>query len=156
MRKHPHHMREPAHVYRRRRRVALAAVATASLLAGVAVGAGDGADDEAAGGAQLGAAPARLATPELPRGGRTIFPAFRVVAFYGAPQSHKLGALGIGTPDQAARRLAKQARPYAKKTRPVMLAFELLADVANRDPGVDGMYRARQPPSVIRRYLRAA
>ena len=33
------------------------------------------------------------------------------------------------------RRLAQQAKPYAKKTRPVMLALELLADVANRDPG---------------------
>jgi hypothetical protein len=37
-----------------------------------------------------------------------------------------------------------------------MLALELLADVANRDPGQDGLYRTRQPPSVIRRYLAAA
>ena len=156
MRKPPHHMREPAHVYRRRRGVALAAVATASLLAGVAVGAGDGAGDEAAGGAQLGAAPARRATPELPRGGRTIFPAFRVVAFYGAPQDGKLGALGIGTPDQAARRLLRQARSYARTTRPVLPAMELLATVATADPGRDGLYRMRQSDAVIARYLRAA
>jgi hypothetical protein len=57
------------------------------------------------------------------------------VAYYGAPQAHALGALGIGSPDHAVRRLAAQAKPYAKKTRPVMLALELLADVANRDPG---------------------
>ena len=93
---------------------------------------------------------------ELPLGGRQIFPRFRVVAYYGAPQAHALGALGIGSPDHAVRRLAQQAKPYAKKTRPVMLALELLADVANRDPGTDGLYRTRQPASIIRRYLAAA
>jgi hypothetical protein len=54
------------------------------------------------------------------------------------------------------RRLAKQAKPYAKQTRPVLLALELLADVANRDPGMDGLYRTRQPASIVRRYLAAA
>ena len=93
---------------------------------------------------------------ELPLGGRQIFPRYRVVAYYGAPQAHALGALGIGSPDHAARRLAQQAKPYAKQTRPVMLALELLADVANRDPGTDGRYRTRQPASIIRRYLAAA
>jgi hypothetical protein len=93
---------------------------------------------------------------ELPLGGRTIFPRYRVVAFYGAPQSHELGALGIGSPDAAARRLRRQARPYARKTRPVMLALELIATVANADPGEDGLYRTRQSNAVVRRYLRAA
>ena len=37
-----------------------------------------------------------------------------------------------------------------------MLAFELIATVANADPGEDGMYRTRQTDAVIRRYLRAA
>jgi len=34
--------------------------------------------------------------------------------------------------------------------------MELIAVIANADPGEDGMYRARQPNAVIRRYLRAA
>jgi len=34
--------------------------------------------------------------------------------------------------------------------------MELLATVANRDPGDDGLYRSRQSGAVIRRYLRAA
>jgi hypothetical protein len=94
--------------------------------------------------------------PELPRGGRTIFPRFRVVGFYGAPQDDELGELGIGTPDQAAKRLEKQARPYAGRNREVLPAMELIAVVAAGAPHDDQMYRFRQSNAVIRRYLRAA
>jgi hypothetical protein len=153
-------MGESRQVYRRRRLAALAAIAAAAALAGVAVGAGD---DDGRSGATTGSAVDAAAKqtppprpPELPLGGRRIFPDYRVVAFYGAPQSHELGALGIGSPDAAGRRLRRQAKPYARKTRPVMLAFELIATVANADPGEDGLYRTRQPDAVIRRYLRAA
>ena len=48
--------------------------------------------------------------PELPRGGRSVLPEHRVVGFYGAPQATELGALGIGTPDQAARAAASARR----------------------------------------------
>ncbi len=37
-----------------------------------------------------------------------------------------------------------------------MLAYELIATVANADPGEDGLYRTRQTDAVVRRYLRAA
>lgn len=95
--------------------------------------------------------------PTLPRGGgRRILPDFRVVAFYGAPQHRNLGALGIGSPDRAAARLRRQARPYRRGGRPVMPAFELLAVIAQGSPGRDGRYRERQKARVIRRYLRAA
>jgi hypothetical protein len=93
---------------------------------------------------------------ELPRGGRQVLPGHRVVAFYGAPQSPELGALGIGTPDQAARRLIRQARAYDRRRRPVLPALELIAVIADADPGADGMHRTRQPHSLIGRYLRAA
>jgi hypothetical protein len=96
------------------------------------------------------------ALPELPRGGRTIFPGNRVVAFYGAPQDRGLGTLGIGTPAQAGRRLAHVAHQYAKKTRPALPAMELLATIANAAPGPDGLYITRQPAAIIDRYLRAA
>ncbi len=79
-----------------------------------------------------------------------------MLAFYGAPQAPELGALGIGTPDQAAARLERQARPYERPKRPVLPALELIAVIANADPGEDGMYRSRQTNGVIRRYLRAA
>jgi hypothetical protein len=149
--------RHSSDVYRRRRLGALGLLAAAAAIAGAAVGAGDRSrGDSPAAPAKAAAQRANAKQAQLPLGGRTIFPNFRVVAFYGAPQSHGLGALGIGSPDYAARRLAKQAAPYAKKSRPVLLAFELLADVANHDPGRDGLYRTRQPPSIIARYLGAA
>jgi hypothetical protein len=151
--------RPSSDVIRRRRLAALGAVAAAAALVGAAVGAGDGSRGDSTKPAATTATGKQAPAPkpaELPLGGRQIFPRFRVVAFYGAPQAHALGALGIGSPDHAVRRLAQQAKPYAKPTRPVMLALELLADVANRDPGTDGLYRTRQPPSIINRYLAAA
>jgi hypothetical protein len=99
---------------------------------------------------------AEAAPPELPRGGRRIFPDWRVVAFYGAPQDQELGVLGIGRPARASRRLARQARAYGIAGRPVLPAFELIATIVQAAPGDDGDYAQRQSPAVIRRYLRAA
>jgi hypothetical protein len=130
-------------------------MATGALILGGAVAAGCGGD----GSAQSAAAQAAATPPpppELPGGGRRLFPDRRVVAYYGAPQDDELGELGIGTPDSAARRLKRQARPYARKNRPVLPALELITVLAHAAPGEDGLYRARQPDSVIRRYLRAA
>jgi hypothetical protein len=97
-----------------------------------------------------------LAPPQLPGGGRRLLPDRRIVAFYGAPQARELGELGIGSPAGAARRLMRQARPYQRKTRPVLPAMELIAVVAAAHPGEGGRYNTRQEPRVIRRYLRAA
>lgn len=94
--------------------------------------------------------------PKLPRGGRSLFPERRVVAFYGAPQARELGTLGIGSPQQAARRLERQARPYAEPGRPVLPAFELISTIVQSDPGDDGDHAARQENRTIARYLRAA
>ncbi|MGH2946484.1 MAG: hypothetical protein ACRDPC_09545, partial [Solirubrobacteraceae bacterium] len=80
----------PRHVYWRRRLAAAAGLI--AILAVVAVLAGSGGEPEVSG------APAvQEAVPqELPRGGRSVLPEHRVVAYYGAPQSRDLGALGIG------------------------------------------------------------
>src|SRR5512132_3964073 len=112
------HSRQSADVYRRRRLVALGVLAAAAAIAGAAVGGGDRSrGDSTDPPANAEVARSKGEQAQLPLGGRRIFPNFRVVAFYGAPQSHQLGALGIGSPDHAARRLTKQAEPYAKKTR---------------------------------------
>jgi len=112
-----------------------------------------GSDDRAARAKKAAAKPLILYEP---RGGRRIFPDYRVVAYYGAPQDAQLGELGIGTPAQAGRKLLRQAAPYARKTRPVLPAMELIASVAANAPGDDGLYRTQQTPRVINRYLRAA
>src|SRR3954468_20477791 len=109
------------------------------------------------GGEQHGASSAKAAEgAQLPRGGRTLLPRMRIVAFFGAPQDDELGALGVGSPAHAAPRLERVARPYRRLGRPVVPAMELLSDVANAAPGRDGLYMSRQPDSVIRRYLDAA
>ena len=145
-------MSNPQHIYWRRRATLLAILALVVAGTLVLVGSGDGDPKPTA--AEDAAVPP--APHNLPRGGRSILPEFRVVAYYGAPQSRELGALGIGSPRGAARRLARQAKPYGRKARPVLPALELITVIANADPGEDGMYRSRQKDRVIRRYLRAA
>ncbi len=152
-------MSEPITTYRRRRAIALLALACAAIAIALAVRACGG--ETAPGAANSTTAPAPgvappASTSELPRGGRSIFPEFRVVAFYGAPQARALGALGIGTPDAAAKRLSKVARPYAKRSRPVLPAFELISTIAAEAPGDDGLHRIHQSDLVIGRYLSAA
>jgi hypothetical protein len=140
---------------RRRRRVALVAVlALAALVVVVVVGAGSlfgGGESDTEAEEKAEAEP-----PKLPRGGRSLFPEQRVVAFYGAPQARELGTLGIGTPQQAARRLERQARAYVRPGRPVLPAFELISTIVQSDPGDDGDHAARQESQLISRYLRAA
>ena len=140
-----------------RRRLAAGAVAAVLALASATAGALTGASGDRALPASEAEEPSATPAPsELPRGGREIFPRHRVVAYYGAPQSEELGALGIGTPASAARRLERQAKPYARPDRPVLPALELIAVIANADAGQDGLYRTRQTGAVIGRYLRAA
>jgi hypothetical protein len=138
-------------VYRRRRLVAAGAAGLVALLVlaiGLLVAGGGGDDEPEASGEPLPA--------ELPRGGRTILPWKRVVAFYGAPQDRELGVLGIGTPRLAAEKLERQARPYARPGRPVLPAFELIAAIVTSEAGDGGDHSMRQEPATIRRYLRAA
>jgi len=145
---------EPISVYRRRRATAVAALVALLVLAVLAIRSCGGDAAQTASDDTAQAATNRVG--ELPRGGRRIFPNFRVVAFYGAPQDKQLGVLGIGTPTAAGRRLERVARGYARKTRPVLPAFELIATIATAAPGDDGLHRMHQSDAVIGRYLRAA
>ena len=142
---------------RRRRRVALGAGlgVLVVLAAGTVLLAGGGDDKPGASGKREARA-APPPPPELPRGGRTLLPRHRIVAFYGAPQDDELGELGIGSPASAARRLVRQSRRYWRKTRPVLPAMELIAVVASYAPGPGNRYSTRQEDKVVRRYLRAA
>jgi hypothetical protein len=136
---------------RRRRRLSylLASGAFAGFVFGVVVGAG--------GGGESTAEPEdTLPVAELPGGGQTLFPDRRVVALYGAPQDPQLGALGIGSPDEAGEELERQAQEYERTGRPVLSAMELISTIAAADPGEDGDHNFRQPDRVIDRYLEAA
>jgi hypothetical protein len=100
--------------------------------------------------------PVKKVLPQLPGGGRTLFPAKRIVAYYGNPRAAGLGTLGIGSPSAAVKRLERAAKPYARKTRPVLPALELISTVADADPGSSGEYRTHMPSSMIDTYLKAA
>jgi hypothetical protein len=135
--------------------IAVAGLA-AVLLAVVFAARSCGGDAVRTGGPGGGASAAAAPAPQLPRGGKRIFPDRRIVAFYGAPQSDQLGVLGIGSPAHAAARLAHVARRYATKRRPVLPAFELISTVAAASPGDDGLHRIHASSATIDRYLRAA
>jgi hypothetical protein len=93
---------------------------------------------------------------ELPGGGRRLFPGHRIVAYYGAPQNVELGALGIGTPAAAGKRLLAQMRPYRRGGRHLLPAMELIAVVAAGSAQQDGSYNYKQSSAVVKRYLAAA
>jgi hypothetical protein len=93
--------------------------------------------------------------PELPGGGRIIFPDHRVVAYYGVPGSTTLGVLGEGTPDEVAVRLVRQAGDYDLPRRPVLPAFELIASLATSSAGQAGLYRHHLAADTIDEYLSA-
>jgi hypothetical protein len=134
-------------MFRRRRRTALVIAAGVFLLLIWAI--------SSMGGGGSGASADKAKPPELPRGGRVLLPPYRLVAYYGAPQHVELGALGIGTPDEAGRKLLAQAAQYETKERPVMPVFELIVTLAQADAGSDGLFRLRQTPDVIQAYLNA-
>lgn len=92
--------------------------------------------------------------PELPRGGRDLFPRHRLVGFCGTPGAPALGRL---QGNLAAR--AKDVRTYAEKyagAREVLPVFELIAVVVQGAAGADGKWRRRVPASVVDEYLQAA
>lgn len=148
-------MSSPASRAQAARRIAagLAAIGVPALVAGFLVAREPAAD--------VGTATAKSdagAARESPYGTPTraeLPPRTRIVAFVGAPQSTELGILGRGL-ERGADRLERQAAAYRRKTRPVVPAFDLIATVAEAHPGKAGLYRTRQRPGTIARWLRAA
>ena len=94
--------------------------------------------------------------PELPLGGRTIFPGHRVVAYYGTAGSAGLGVLGESDPDGIVPRLRAAAAGFASPDRKVQIAFELIVSVAQRKPGADGTYSKMIDFAKIQQYVDAA
>jgi hypothetical protein len=96
---------------------------------------------------------------ELPRGGRTLFPDYRLVGFCGTPGAPELGSLQGNLPRRA-KALDAQAARYAdarnSDDRKLLPVFELIAVVVQGSPGPDGKYRRRVDGSVVEQYLSAA
>jgi hypothetical protein len=92
---------------------------------------------------------------ELPRGGRELFPTYRLVGFCGTPGAPALGRLA-GNLAQKSKTVLSFGDKYAAKSRKVLPVFELIAVVVQGAPGNDGKWRRRVPDSVVDEYLQAA
>ena len=91
----------------------------------------------------------------MPRGGREVFPAYRLVGYAGLTGASTLGRLGTGPLDQRVHELELRATAYAAG-RKVLPVLEVITSIVQSSPGRDGKYRTRLSDEQIGVYLRAA
>jgi len=84
-----------------------------------------------------------------------LLPNNRILSYYGHPNSTAMGILGEFSKEEVHRQLSEQAAEYeaVDPTRPVILAFELIATVAQPHPGEDGTYVAYTGDEIIQEYV---
>lgn len=84
-----------------------------------------------------------------------ILPHARLLSYYGFPGVEQMGILGKHTPAELYPMLLDQALAYedADPTKPVIMAYEVIASVAQRDPGADGSYIGRISDDVLQEYV---
>jgi hypothetical protein len=105
-------------------------------------------------------APAPTPTPQLrsfvEQG--ALLPAHRILTYYGHPHDPNMGILGEYEKEDLLPLLLAEAANYeaADPTRPVIPAFEVIATVAQRDPGDDGDYLLETDMETIVEYANFA
>ncbi len=89
--------------------------------------------------------------PNTPGG---ILPYNRVLAFYGFPGNPEMGILGEYNMLRLLELLREQAQEYeeADPSRPVVIAFEVIASVAQQEPMDDGSFLLDTPSAVLNDY----
>ncbi len=80
-----------------------------------------------------------------------LLPQKRIVAYYGNPQSKRMGALGEYPKDDMLRRLKGEVARWqaADPSLPVQPALHLIAVVAQGAPGKAGKYRMIMPDAIV-------
>lgn len=91
----------------------------------------------------------------LPRGGRNVFPRYRLVGYAGVTGAATLGRLGTGPLHQRVAEIERRAKPYAAG-REILPVVEVIATVVQAGPGRDGEHRARLTDAQIATYHKAA
>ena len=86
--------------------------------------------------------------PALPG---SVFPAKRVLAYYGNPLSKRMGILGEFETNDMLAKLMEDAAEWTRldPAHPVQPALHLIAMVANPTPGPSGKYRTRMDSALI-------
>jgi hypothetical protein len=84
-----------------------------------------------------------------------IFPNYRVLSYYGFPGNELMGILGEYDKETLLERLREQAAAYeaVDSSRPLKLAFEVIASVAQRDAMADDSYLAYTARDYIKDYV---
>ncbi len=100
------------------------------------------------------ALPSPTPEPEATVTGDEIFPGYRVLSFYGFPGEPNMGILGEYDMETLLEKLKAQAAEYeAIDDRPYKLAFEVIASVAQHQPGADGDYLAYISEETLQEYI---
>ena len=87
----------------------------------------------------------------------SILGAHRLVTYYGNPWASSMGILGQLDKNGLVQALHNRAAQYASAGgKPVTPAIHMVVTTAQASPGVDGLYRARMPASVIGDYVNLA
>jgi hypothetical protein len=91
----------------------------------------------------------------LPRGGREVFPRYRLVGYAGVTGAATLGRLGTGPLDQRVAEIERRAKPYAAG-REILPVMEVIATVVQASSGRDAKHRVRLTDAQIATYHKAA
>lgn len=88
----------------------------------------------------------------------SLLPKHRLLLFYGFPGNADMGILGEYDQARLLEMLREQAAMYeeADPSRPVKIAFEVIASVAQKDPQADGSYLLDAPSSLLDDYTQFA
>lgn len=93
---------------------------------------------------------------ELPGGGQLVFPGRHMIATYGHPGAPVLGVMGEETPEEAVAHAKSLVEDYQGLTDDkVIPAFEIIASVAQADPGDRGDYSEPAPVEALEPYVDA-
>lgn len=83
-----------------------------------------------------------------------LLPGHRILTFYGFPGNDKMGILGEYDKETALAKMREQAAAYeaADPSTPVLIGFEVIASVGQKDPQADGSYLLDAPSELLDEY----
>ncbi|MDQ4044342.1 MAG: hypothetical protein M3173_02700, partial [Chloroflexota bacterium] len=83
-----------------------------------------------------------------------LLPEYRILTFYGFPGNENMGILGEHDMERLLELLREQAAEFeaADPSRPVLVAMEVIASVAQREPQADGSYLLDTPSELLNQY----